>query len=39
MTYLTENSKCCGAVTTISKFIYNYTNDIGSNGEVRELKK
>lgn len=39
LTYVTENTKCCGAVTTISKFIYNNTNDIGSNGEIRELKK
>jgi hypothetical protein len=39
MTYLTENTKCCGVVTTISKFIYNNTNDIGGNGETRELKK
>ena len=39
MTYLTANTKCCGAVTTISKFTFNNTNDIGDNGEVRELRK
>ncbi len=39
ITYLTKNTECCGNVTTISKFLYNNTNEIGSNDEVRELKK
>jgi hypothetical protein len=39
MTYLTENTKCCGVVTTISKLIYNNTNDIIKEGGIRELKK
>ena len=39
MIYSTNNTKCCGVVTTISKFIFNNTNDIGDNSEVRELRK
>jgi hypothetical protein len=37
--YKTEDTKCCGSVTTISKFLYNTTNDIGGNNEVKVLKK
>ncbi len=39
MKYVSETTKCCGLVTTISKFIYNNTHDIGGNSETRELKK
>ncbi len=39
LSYKTEDTKCCGSVTTISKFLYNTTNDIGGNNEVKILKK
>jgi hypothetical protein len=39
LSYNTENTKCCGSVTTISKFLYNTTNDLGGNDQVKILKK
>ena len=39
LTFISNNTKCCGIVTEIDNFRFNNATNLGNNKETREIKK